>query len=126
MKAILIIVLCVGLTVYGLYYFLSRHMGMFKPILPTVFFEPPDNSRVITLDFGACAPGKGMVSGGFGSIKIEIYSLDTDTCLVNYSSSTEGEKPWTRCLVPRSLDKKTFEKNYDGVDFSEINKYCRQ
>ena len=126
MKAILIIVLGVGLAVYGLYYYLSRSTDMFKPILPAVFFEPPENTRVIALDFGTCAPGKGTVSGDFGSIKVEVYSYDANTCLMNYSSSAEGGKPWTRCLIPRSLDKKTFEKNYEGVDFSEISKYCRE
>ena len=125
MKTILIIVLGVGLAVYGLYYYLSRSTDMFKPILPTVFFEPPGDTNVIVIDFNSCPPGRGEVSGDFGSIKVEVWSLNINTCLMNYSSLAEGGKPWTRCLVPKNLGNKTFIKTYKGVDFSEISKYCK-
>ena len=126
MKAILIIVLGVGLSVYGLYYYLTRYTDTLKPILPTVFFEPAENSQVIAIDFNACPPSRGTVSGDFGSVKVELYSQGTETCLINYGSPAKEGKPWTRCLVPRSLDKKLFNKTYEGVDFSEISKYCKQ
>ena len=99
---------------------------MFKPILPTVFFEPAENSQVIAIDFKSCSPSKGTVSGDFGSVKVELYSQGIETCLLNYSSLAKGGKPWTRCLVPRNLDKKIFKKTFEKVDFSEISKYCKQ
>ena len=126
MKMILIIVVGVGLAVYGLYYYLSKYTGMFKPILPTVFFELSGDSRVIAIDFGDCAPGKATVSGDFGSIAVEVWSYDTNTCRMNYSNDDTEKKFWTRCLVPRGLNRKVFEKTYEGVDFSEISQYCKQ
>ena len=125
MKTIVIIALSVAVAVYALYYYLNKSSGILKPILPTVFFEPPGDTNAITIDFGACPPGRGEVSGDFGSIKVEVWSLDINTCLMNYSSLAEGGKPWTRCLVPKNLGNKTFIKTYKGVDFSEISKYCK-
>src|SRR3989338_10469345 len=125
MKTIVIIALSVALAVYALYYYLNKSSGILKPILPTVFFETGGNSQEIAIDFGACPAGRGEVSGDFGSIKVEVWSYDINTCLMNYSSLAEGGKPWTRCLVPKNLNNKTFKKTYKGVDFSEISNYCK-
>ncbi|OGD93500.1 hypothetical protein A2697_03210 [Candidatus Curtissbacteria bacterium RIFCSPHIGHO2_01_FULL_41_44] len=124
MKVILIFVLGAAIFIFIFKFYFVKTSGVLKPILPTVFFEPAEDSGVIAVDFSACAPAKGIVEGEFGAIKIEMWSYDVATCLMDYTSP-EGKNFSTRCLVPRSLDKKTFNKAFKGVDFSEIVFYCK-
>lgn len=124
MKAILIFVLGTAVAFFVLRYYFVKTSGTLKPILPTVFFEPPNDTSVIAVDFAACAPAKGTVDGEFGSIKIEMWSWDVSICLMDYTSP-EGKIFAIRCLVPKSLDKKIFKKTLEGVDFSEIGNYCK-
>lgn len=124
MKLILVLVLGTAVAFFALKYYLVETSGTLKPILPTVFFESANDTSVIAVDFAACAPAKGIVDGEFGSIKIEMWSNDINTCLMDYSNP-EGKNFSIRCLVPKSLDKKTFNKTFKGVDFSEITPYCK-
>lgn len=124
MKLILVLVLGTIGAFFAVKYYLAKTSGTLKPILPTVFFEPADDSNVVAIDFGACAPAKGAASGEFGSIQIEMWSWDVNTCLMNYTNP-EGKNFLTRCLVPKSLDKKTFKKTFKEIDFSEIGNYCK-
>lgn len=124
MKLILVLVLGTIVAFFAVWYYLTKTSGTLGPILPTVFFEPADDSNVVAMDFGACAPAKGAASGEFGSIQIEMWSWDVNTCLMDYTNP-EDKNLLTRCLIPKSLDKKTFKKTFKGVDFLEIASYCK-
>ena len=124
MKAILILVLGIIVVFLVLRYYQSKTAETLKPILPTVFFEPAGDTSIIVIDFGACAPAKGSVDGDFGTIKVEVWSWDVDTCRLDYASS-KGEIYRISCLVPKSIGHKRFKKNFAGINFSEISQYCK-
>lgn len=76
MKLILVLVLGTIGAFFAAGYYFVKISGTLKPILPTVFFEPADNSDAVAIDFGACTPAKGAASGEFGSVQIEMWSWD--------------------------------------------------
>lgn len=122
MKAILIIVLGIAAGWFVLTHYIKKPAG-FKPILPTVFFEPPEDSESILIDFSSCAPGKGTSSGNFGMINIEMWSWDVSKC--NFEYSYDGGKTVATCLVPKSTRTLKFKKASDGIDLSAIYSYCK-
>lgn len=121
MKAVLIILLAIAATFYVVSHYFRKPLGL-KPILPTVFFESAADANSVVLDFGACLPERGTVSGEFGSIYMEVWSRDIGLCNFNYVYSMDKKR--IQCVVPKNIGRKTYQKSSEGVDFSELDNYC--
>lgn len=122
MKVILVILLGIAVGWFVLTHYIQKPAG-FKPFLPTVFFEPPEDQKAVLIDFSSCAAGKGVSSGAFGSVNIEMWSYDISLC--NFEYSYDSGKTVAKCLVPKSTKSLKFKKASDGVDFSPIYSYCK-
>lgn len=121
MKAILIIVLGIAAALFVLTHYLNKSLG-FKPVLPTVYFEDPGDSQQILIDFSSCQPEQAVISGAFGSAKIEKWSADVNSCNFDYAYSG-GNK--ANCLVPKTTGTLRFKKTSEEIDFSQIASYCK-
>lgn len=122
MKWILILLAVIAGGVYVARNYLSKPLGL-KPILPTVFFETEGDANSIAIDFGACDPEKGTVNGEFGAVYIEVWNQDVDMCNFYYTYSA-GKTP-IQCHVPRTLGRRTYQRFSEGIDFSQLDAYCR-
>lgn len=50
---------------------------------------------------------------------------NSDQFKLKCGAGIEGKNFLTRCLVPKSLAKKTFNKTFKEIDFSKIAPYCK-
>jgi len=118
--------LMVGLIASGS----SACAGGAPPVPTSVTLPAASSTRVLTLDFAACAPKREVVYGAMGSTTYEIVGPQGAQCVMNYG--TEIENPnWngvldTHCAVPRSLNAQTFALTNGGADFAALAQYCKK
>jgi hypothetical protein len=88
--------------------------------------------KSIEIDFNDCTPRKQRIDVDFGSTTYEIVgpSQDGVSCVFRWGGEVENPNwdGWlTReCLIPRRLGKQRFPVTQAGVNFSSIEKHCRE
>ena len=86
-----------------------------------------EDGNKVNINFKQCTPDRRKINVSFGSTHIVIKGLEDNRCIMylgreienpNYDDSTPN-----RCEIP--VDSiQSFTKQNNGVDFSEIDKYC--
>ena len=98
----------------------------------TILIKPTiaDENKTIVINFSECKPDTKVIYVAFGSTTYEILSKQENNCLMNYGGEVENPN-WDgflnmSCSIPVELEKQEFKVTDAGVDFSPINKYCKE
>lgn len=85
--------------------------------------------ETVTVNFEKCTPDVASIGVPFGSTTIEIKGKEGAYCRMNTGGEVENPewdgKLTTTCSLPVSLSTMTFGKTQYGVDFTQIQSYCK-
>ncbi len=137
MKRKIIAIFLIGSLFVLLYFAFSMFLG--KPKAGSIKgqsntitrLEMPGNatpSFSIIMDFSNCSRGSDVIYFFMGSTHFAFEGIKQDSCVFYYG--TEIENPnWDRtlpfkCIVPKSLGKKTYFVGGSGIELQELGSYC--
>lgn len=134
---LLYILLIVGIQVFRYIKFKSQKPNqnvssqniIVTPFVTTDQSHSQNDNNVIVINFSKCAPEE-KINVAPGSVSYNIIGIISNSCVMEYGSQVENPK-WSgqltnHCEIPQTLGALSFAKSSKGVDFSQIQEYCRK